>query len=316
MKKSDFEFLIELLHRNAGWKFSEREYFSIDKKISNFIREKGFASVEDLIAELKVGQKALISQVIESLAFSDTRFYRDYNVFNQFENYVLPLVKEANRSFRKLRILSLGCSTGQEVYSIAMAVKERLIGINDWNLSIIGTDLSSSAIARAQKGFYNNFEIQTGLNARRIIDNFTFDGTGWQIKDDIRKMITFRRFNLLDEVVFNDKFDIIFCRNVLRFFTPNIQKALVEKIHKLQVHGGILYLGRGEQVNGIDVFYGSIPGVSCSYQAKYIQTTKETPTETVRLVSRSIELDTPKEEMPSFVRPDVLGLKKTFLNKI
>lgn len=228
MRKVDFDFLVELLHKHAGWCFSEREYFSIDKKISNFIREKGYASVEDLIDELKMGQKALVWQVIEVLAFADTRFYRDYNVFNQFENYVLPLIKEANRNLKKLRILSLGCSTGQEVYSIAIAVS-RLIGLSDWQIQIIGTDLSSAAISKAQRGYYNLFEIQTGLNAETIIDNFTLDGELWKVNDDIKKMVEFRRFNLLDELTFNEKFDVIFCRNVLRFFTPELQYKLRDR---------------------------------------------------------------------------------------
>ena len=99
MKRQDFEFLVNLLRQNAGWDFDEEQYFVVDKKISNFIREKGYASVEDLIDELKVGAKPLISQVVESLALSDTCFYRDYDVFNRFENSVLPNLRENNRAF-------------------------------------------------------------------------------------------------------------------------------------------------------------------------------------------------------------------------
>ncbi|MFR8205872.1 MAG: hypothetical protein ACLU99_05665 [Alphaproteobacteria bacterium] len=98
MKRQDFEFLVNLLRQNAGWDFDEEQYFVVDKKISNFIREKGYASVEDLIDELKVGAKPLISQVVESLALSDTCFYRDYDVFNRFENSVLPNLRENNRA--------------------------------------------------------------------------------------------------------------------------------------------------------------------------------------------------------------------------
>lgn len=315
MRKVDFDFLVELLHKHAGWCFSEREYFSIDKKISNFIREKGYASVEDLIDELKMGQKALVWQVIEVLAFADTRFYRDYNVFNQFENYVLPLVKEANRNLKKLRILSLGCSTGQEVYSIAIAVS-RLIGLSDWQVQIIGTDLSSAAISKAQRGYYNLFEIQTGLNAETMIDNFTLDGELWKVNDDIKKMVEFRRFNLLDELTFNEKFDIIFCRNVLRFFTPELQYKLSEKIHQLQVSGGILYLGRGENINGISEFYGPIPGINCAYQSKLMKDIKPEPQS---LRSEKLVTETEMalvEETPRFVRPANLAPQRPLISDI
>ena len=88
MKRQDFEFLVDLLRKNAGWEFDEEQYFVVDKKISNFIREKGYASVEELIAELKMGQKAVLWQVVEALAMSDTSFYRDYKVFKNFEEHL------------------------------------------------------------------------------------------------------------------------------------------------------------------------------------------------------------------------------------
>lgn len=316
MRKTDFEFLIELLHQNAGWSFSEREYFAIDKKMSNFIREKNYPSIEDLITDLKSGQKALVSQVIEALAFSDTRFFRDYNVFEQFENYVLPLVKEANRNQKKLRILSLGCSTGQEVYSIAIAVSH-LIGLSDWSVDIIGTDLSSASIAKAQRGYYDQFEIQTGLKAETMIDNFTLDGESWRVNENIKKMVEFRRYNLLDDATFKEKFDIIFCRNVLRFFTADVQYKLSEKIHDMQIPGGILYLGKGENIKGINDFYGAISGVHCAYQAKLMKdaSVRLKPDESLSIPSASIS-NNQDEEMPRFIRPANLSQKRPLMSEV
>lgn len=321
MRKTDFDFLVELLRQYAGWSVSEREFFAIDKKISGFIRERGYSSVEDLIADLKSGQKALISMVIENLAFADTRFFRDWNVFNQFEHYVLPLVKEANRNLKKLRILSLGCSTGQEVYSIAIAVS-RMIGLNDWQVSIIGTDLSSAAIAKAQKGYYNQFEIQTGMNAETMMDNFTAEGENWRINDNIRKMVEFRRFNLLNELVFNEKFDIIFCRNVLRFFSQGIQSSLCAKIHNLQVPGGILYLGKGENIKGIIDYYGAISGVACAYQSKLTSDANMSREQLIRPKEEYIALSelpsaaNAKDDTPRFIRPSGLGGQRPLMSEI
>ena len=309
MRKSDFDFLLNLLNRQAGWNFSEREYFSIDKKISNFIREKGFASVEDLITELKSGQKALLSQVIETLALADTRFFRDWSVFQQFEQYVLPLVKETNRNIKKLRILSLGCSSGQEVYSIAIAVN-KLFPFNDWQIDIIGTDLSSTAIAKAQRGIYDQFEIQNGLRADLMIDNFTLEGTNWRVNDNIKKMVEFRRYNLLDEATFKEDFDIIFCRNVLRFFTPELQEQLSAKIHSMQVPGGILYIGKGENIRGLTDFYGIVPGMACAYQVKEVKD--------VILPSQQefgIQ-ETANDDMPHFIRPASLANRRPLMSDI
>ena len=87
MRRHDFEFLLDLLRENAGWEFDETKYFIIDKKISNFIREKDYDSVEDLILELKTGNRPLISQVVEAMAFSDTSFFRNIDVFYKFEHH-------------------------------------------------------------------------------------------------------------------------------------------------------------------------------------------------------------------------------------
>ena len=111
-----------------------------------------------------------------SSAKKDTSFYRDYDVFSRFENTILPAFKETNRSSKKLRIWSVGCSTGQETYSIAMGIRHKFLGLGEWDIDIIGTDISGVAISKAQRGVYNNFEVQMGLNARSILEFFHLDG--------------------------------------------------------------------------------------------------------------------------------------------
>ncbi len=297
MKRQDFEFLVDLLRKNAGWEFDEEQYFVVDKKISNFIREKGYASVEDLIAELKNGNKPLIAQVVENMAFSDTSFYRDYDVFSRFENSLLPHLKESNRATKKLRFWSLGCSTGQETYSIAMCIKNKFIGYHDWDIDILGTDISSMAIAKGQRGLYNNFEVQMGLNARSILEFFTPMRDQWQVNDDLRRMVEFRRYNMLEEVTFTSKFEVIFCRNVLRYFAKDYQDIILERISRIQPEGGILYLGKNERVKAVEKYYDKLEGYNGVYILK-------------RIVhdTHQISPESKKDDngMPHFVRPVAL----------
>lgn len=306
MKKSDYQYLVSLLKQNAGWNFGEDEYFIIDKKMYNFVREKGYATVEELIAELKMGQKALLWQVVEALALSETSFYRDYKVFKNFEETILPHIRELNRGAKKLRIWSLGCSSGQETYSIAMAVKNKLLNVQDWDINIIGTDLSTVSITKAQKGSYNQFEVQMGLNAGMIINNFHLERDLWMINDDILKMIEFRRYNLIEDLTFSDRFDIIFCRNVLLFFDDQTQRKLVEKIYSRQAEGGFLYLGYNENIFGLEDFYEPVEGLNCLYQAKILpnKTVSAAPVE-----NTSVKGDA----MPSFVRPENLSYRRPVL---
>ena len=100
--------MVALLRDQAGWEFDEEQYFIVDKKISGFIRERGYSSIEELISELKMGNKPLIAQVVESMVFSDTSFYRDFDVFSRFENSLLPSLRENNRASKKLRFSSCG----------------------------------------------------------------------------------------------------------------------------------------------------------------------------------------------------------------
>ena len=309
MRKRDYDYLLKLLKDNAGWDFDDEEYFIIDKKIYNFVREKGYASVEELIAELKMGQRALLWQVVEALALSETSFYRDYKVFKNFEDAILPHIKELNRGAKKLRIWSLGCSSGQETYSVAMAVRNSLSSIKDWDIKIIGTDLSTASITKAQHGLYNQFEIQMGLNARMIINNFHQERGGWMVNDDIADMVEFRRYNLMEDLTFMEKFDIILCRNVLHFFDKETQRKHLEKIYTRQAEGGFLYLGYNENINGLDDFYEAVPGMTCLYQAKVM------PQQEAKPIIEDNGDSVTDDNMPSFVRPVNLSYRRPVLSE-
>ncbi len=302
MKKQDFEYLVDLLKENAGWEFDEEQYFVVDKKISNFIREKDYTSVEELIAELKNGNKPLISRVVESMAFSDTSFYRDYEIFNRFEESILPIIRENNRASKKIRFWSLGCSTGQETYSIAFAIKRKFIGLDNWDISILGTDISSFAISKAQRGIYNNFEVQMGLSAKMILEFFHHENEQWIVNDDIAKMVEFRRYNMLDNLTFTSEYEVIFCRNVLRYFTPEHRKNIIKQISRCQPKGGILYVGKNEYIPEINNFYNKLDGYDCIYS------NNGNSIEKPRL-SVAPENHSSNYEMPSFVRPEIFKRK-------
>lgn len=301
MKKTDYNFLLKLLEKMVGWSFSDKQYFVIDKKISNFVRSKGYIDVDELIKDLKTGNKFLIEQIIEELAMSDTYFYRDYEVFMRFEKNVLPHIKSSYRSVKSLNVWSCGCSTGQEVYSILMALKHNHF-FPDWNVSIMGTDLCSPALSIAQRGIYSYFDVQMGLNIKTIVENFTQIDNSWQINSQLQSKTEFRKYNLLDNLIFNKRFDIVFCRNVMSFFNAKLQSQILERIHSTQPVGGLLYLGLNESVADIEKFYEKVVGFECLYQAKALEV-KVNKTEFIE----NFKGDT----MPKFVRPDSL-IKSTF----
>lgn len=298
MRKGDFLLLLNLLKENSGWKFDESQYFIIYKKLNNFIREKNYVSIDTLLDDLKKGNKQLISQVVEAMAFSDTSFFRDYDIFYQFETVILPKLKEKCRASKKLNIWSLGCSTGQEAYSIAMIIDKNHKMFADWNVNIHASDLSADAISKAQHGVYSNFEVQTGLNAHMILQYFSQNGDNWNISDKIKKMIDFRKYNLLNEAIVKSKFEVVFCRNVLRYFAPEFQDLLLKRIRETQPQGGYLYLGKGENLSSIEKYYQKIDnkGIYVAVENSISNTSSK------NLSVRSLG----KDSLPSFVKPSGL----------
>ena len=309
MNKNDFDYLLNGLEENAGWHFTEDDFFVIDKKITNFVREKGYASVEELIDELRLEQKPFINQLVEAMAMLDTSFFRTYALFKQLEESILPYLREYNRGLKKLRVWSAGCSTGQETYSLAIAIKRSLLNVRDWDIDIIGTDLSSMAINKAQKGTYNKFEIQMGMNARTIINNFHPDKDCWQVNDELMEMVQFRQFNLLDEMINPDKFDVIFCRNVLYLFRKEQQIEILKKLFEHQTFGGLLYIGEHEKLPGIEEFYTKVPGFECLYQAKNQADRIGSPSPLAK--TENNQSGAPASAMPSFVKPEKLFERPT-----
>ena len=131
---------------------------------------------------------------------------------------------------------------------------------------------------------------------KSILKFFHQEGANWVINDDIRGMVDFRRYNLLEDITFSNKFDVIFCRNVLRFFSPEYQQLLLAKISSYQAQGGILYLGKNEHIEGIEDYYNKLPGFNCVYVSKITTVQQDMSLQKVS-GSETVEV------MPSFVRP-------------
>lgn len=196
--------------------------------------------------------KRLENQMVDAITTNETLFFRDNNPFELLKYKILPEVfdRRANRS-GAIRIWSAACSTGQEIYSIAITLRE-LLGPNPTiDLKLIGTDISDSAIKQASYGLYNKFEIERGLPRERLQRYFTPVGENWKIKDEIRSMALFQKFNLMGSLSAMGKFDIIFCRNVAIYFTLEDRMKLFNKIADALEPDGYLIIGSTESLTGV-----------------------------------------------------------------
>lgn len=295
MIKNELNYFASLLEENVGWQIADSDLYLLSAKIDNVMRKNNISDIKTLIDEMEKSPKVFAWQVIESIASLNTSFYRDYNVFSSLENILFPYLLENNRATKRIKILSLGCSTGQELYSIAMSVKKKIPDYKNWDIKLLGLDISSDAVIRAQKGSYNSFEIQHGLNAKDIIENFKNTGNFWQANQDLMDMVKFKRGNIIYDSNSSEKYDVIFCRNVINIFSPELQRKIVQNIYNHQGDGSFVILGLGERINGFEDYYEP-SDIKCVYKSKYM------PEKMERLLS-SVEA-----EMPSFQRPKTLKI--------
>jgi chemotaxis protein methyltransferase CheR len=253
MTEDEFKFLAQTVRRRSGIVLPPHKTRFIAGQLAPVLRRFGFRSVEALIAELRHGRETLARAVAEALTTNESSFFRDRTAFDQFRDLILPKLVAARASTRRLRIWCAACAAGQEPYSVAMLLDDtRLAG---WNIDLIATDFSAEMIARAEEGLYSHFEDQSGLAISRLVAHFSQEGGSWRIHESLRRMVTFRQFNLLDSYGWLDDLDVVFCRNVLIYFDRKTKVSVLDKISEILTPDGALMLGHAESVRGhSDVF--------------------------------------------------------------
>lgn len=260
MTPSDFTFMSQMLKRRSGLVVTPDKTYLLENRLAPVARRFQLAGIDAIVAKLKAGDEPLASAVVEAMTTNESFFFRDKTPFEHFEKVMFPALMRARASQRKLRIWCAAASTGQEPYSLAMLLKERSAQLQDWKVEIIGTDLSSEVLSRAKSGLYSQFEIQRGLPIQMLVKYFTKEGEQWRIKDDIRAMVQYRVFNLLDPFTGLGAFDIVFCRNVLIYFDEPTKRNILDRLVQLLPADGYLLLGAAETVVGITSAFVPVPG--------------------------------------------------------
>ena len=179
---------------------------------------------------------------------------------------ILPDIVARKGRDKTLSIWSAACSTGQEVYSIGMVLKEEDARLRDWSISIMGSDICEPAVARARAGVYTQFEVQRGLPIQRLVRYFEQSGQEWSVRKDLREKISFRVMNLLDVPAGVGPFDIVFCRNVLIYFDVDVKTKVLDAIARRLRPGGYLLLGSAETTIGISSMFAPVPGATGLYR--------------------------------------------------
>jgi chemotaxis protein methyltransferase CheR len=249
---SDYAYLRQLVSNLSHNVMDPSRDYLFDTRLTRVLRNNGMNRLGDLVTSLRMRPNPKLEHAIaEAMTINETSFFRDSRPFELLRTELLLPLIEQRKHLRSLRMWSAACSTGQEAYSLAMLLLEHFPQLAGWTLEIEGTDISAEVVDRAQQGTYHRIEINRGLPARFVVRYFEHVGENWVVKPELKKMCRFRQANLCGPMLpFNrasDRFDIIFLRNVMLYFSHETRKTLMTGIHRILAPDGFLFLGSSEQ---------------------------------------------------------------------
>jgi chemotaxis protein methyltransferase CheR len=263
--KTALRYLATLLEQRTGQQIGPNRLWRVETVLKSLIKDKGIADLGALVGALGSGRDPnLANEVVEALLNNETFFFRDAQTFEQLRGGVLETLRAARALSRRLSIWCAGCSTGQEAYSLAMMFADDPARWGDWTVDITATDVSDAAIEKARAGFYSQFEIQRGLPVSAMLRWFEQVGEDWRVKRGLTRYLRFRRHNLL--MAQTGRFDLILCRNVLLYFSPERRREAFDRIAASLVPDGYLMLGAGETVIGQTDAFISAPELRGFYR--------------------------------------------------
>lgn len=252
--QDNFKFIQEFAKDAAAIILETGKEYLVEARLTPIAKQAGFNTLDEFLNQLRTNRAATLfhEQVIDALTTNETSFFRDFHPFETLRQQVLPKIIEQRAQMKRLSIWSAASSTGQELYTIGMLIREHFPMLKDWNVSILGTDLSPTVLTQAKKGSYSQLEVNRGLPASMLIKYFNKVDTRWVIKDDVRKLIEFKQMNLVKPWPIMPVFDVIFIRNVMIYFDVESKKQILKKIRQCLQPNGYLFLGTAETTMNID----------------------------------------------------------------
>jgi chemotaxis protein methyltransferase CheR len=246
-----------LIEERTGIHFDESRERFFSTRVHEHMQEKGFTHGTELLRSIRKTNVEYQS-FLERLLTQETSFFRYPEVYEAFEKRVLPElhVKKFWKNPRTLRVWSAGCSTGEEPYSIAITIADALSFSDAWDVEILATDVGRHALHHAERGVYSGRSIAR-VNERQLTAHFTPAGNAYRVRPRVRKMVNFVQMNL-SSAVYLGRMDLIFCMNVLIYFSQERRRELVQRFYDTLEPGGYLFLGHSESLSKLPVKFQAI----------------------------------------------------------
>ena len=268
----DFNLFRDFLERTCGIVLGDNKQYLVASRLNRLLEQRGINGLGELMRRIQQQPHSGLREiVVDAMTTNETLWFRDIYPFEVLKNRLIPEFIR-NQPGQRLRIWSAACSSGQEPYSLSMAIDE-FERTNPGQLraggQIVATEISSNMLTAARSARYDSLAIARGLSQERLTRYFDEAPPGqWTVKMPVRSRVEFRQLNLLDSYSILGKFDIVFCRNVLIYFSADVKKDILRRIHATLKPGGYLMLGASEALNGLPELYRMVqcnPGII--YQA-------------------------------------------------
>jgi len=269
VSQQEYQMFREFLQDSCGILLGDNKAYLVNSRLKPVLQNNSISSMGDLVASLKrPSSQKLREQVINAMTTNETLWFRDTHPYDILKNRIFAELTEKNKN-TPINIWSAACSTGQEPYSISMIAKEFLEtrgGKLKQEFKVVATDISSRVLDNAKSGVYQMLALGRGMSDHRLKKFFTkVNDDSWGLQNQIKDMVQFKPLNLMESYQsIGSNFDIVFCRNVLIYFSPELKKQILIKMHKSLKKGGYLILGASESLNGLSDHYEMIqcrPGI-------------------------------------------------------
>lgn len=247
----DYQAFREFLEDASGIVLGENKQYLVTSRLTKLMSENKLDCFGVLMKKIETDGK-LRNRIMDAMTTNETSWFRDVYPFDVMKEKLLPEI--AKKQPQQVKIWSAACSTGQEPYSLSMKVQEYMLSkpgsLPANGVQILGTDISPSVLAEARAAAYEEVSVARGLSEEFKSRYFKHRNNRWELKEEIKKRVSFRELNLMQGYALLGKFDVIYCRNVLIYFSPDLKRDIMSRMGKALNPGGYLVLGGSESISG------------------------------------------------------------------
>ena len=257
-----FAFLREFIKTETGIVLRDDQLDFAAKRLKPLCRQYNLLDTGALIDRAEdESETKLRRELLESVLEDETIFFKGFEAFKFIRDVLIPNFSDGVPGSKKaLRIWCAACGAGQDPYSLSIFIKDGIPALANWEVEILATDLSQSAINRANRGEFNQLEVSRGLPAKLLIRHFSRAGMNWVVNENLKDNLNFLKHNLIQDWEGLGSFDLIMLRDVLTYFPDETQDELSRKLVKHLNPGGYVLVGQNETIQGLSPVEGaSVP---------------------------------------------------------